>query len=221
MLRYILKNVRNIKFAVSQIYKIYKKGSLINSFYHSKLIFIHVPKTAGLSIISAIYGDVTKEGHRDISFYKYIFYFNFKKYFTFSFVRNPYDRLYSSFKFLEKGGLNIHDEKAFTQYLSSYNDFNDFVINGLNEDIINKITHFVPQYKFICNQDREILVDFLGKFESIDKDISILSEILEKEITLPLININHSKIDYTEIYTEEMRKIVRRVYRFDFELFNY
>ena len=37
-------------------------------------IFIHIPKTAGMSFKKAIYGDdIINEGHRKITFYKQVF----------------------------------------------------------------------------------------------------------------------------------------------------
>ena len=40
-----------------------------------------------------------------------------------------------SYKFLN-GGMNQHDKNAFQKYLSHYSDFEDFVLNGLNSEII-------------------------------------------------------------------------------------
>ena len=74
--------IRNI-FAKIQKRKINQKGSLINAFNDSNTIFVHIPKTAGTSIIKAIYGDVSKEGHRSIYFYKQVFDKDFKDFFTF------------------------------------------------------------------------------------------------------------------------------------------
>ena len=56
-------------------------------FNDSNTIFVHIPKTVGTSIIKAIYGDVSKEGHRSIYFYKQVFDKDFKDFFTFTFIR--------------------------------------------------------------------------------------------------------------------------------------
>ena len=99
MIKRILNKIRKARFAKRQLDKIHKKGSLLHSFYESKTIFIHIPKTAGISIIKSVYGDVTLGGHRSMYFYSRIFNLNKEKYFSFCFVRNPFDRLYSSYKF--------------------------------------------------------------------------------------------------------------------------
>ena len=220
MLRKIINKIKEVRFAKSQSFKLHQKGSLLNAFYLTKVIFIHIPKTAGTSLVEAIYGDVSKEGHRKISFYQQIIGADMSSYFSFCFVRNPYDRLYSSYKFLEKGGMNIHDQKAFAKHLSKYNDFEDFVLNGLNEKIINSLTHFIPQTDFICNKKDDILVDFVGKFESIDSDTIILSDKIGVEIKLNHLNKN-TKNFYLEIYTKEMLSIVHNIYNRDFIILGY
>ena len=221
MIKRFINKIKEKKFAKSQTHKLYKKGSLMNAFYKSKTIFIHIPKIAGTSLVKAIYGNMSKEGHRKISFYQEILGREIEEYFTFCFVRNPYDRLYSSFKFLENGGMNIHDRNAFEIYLSSYKDFEDFVINGLDKEIINKITHFIPQTDFICSRKGKVLVDFVGRYEDLISDVNILSDKLRKEITLTPLNVNKNKESYQKVYTNVMKNIVKEIYKNDFDILDY
>ena len=146
--------------------------------------------------------------------------FQYLDFFTFSFVRNPYDRLYSSYKFLQTGGMNEHDKVAFQKYLSKFSDFEDFVLNGLNNEIIYEIIHFVPQSEFICNKNGEILVDFVGRFENLNDDLNSISRKIKKELALEHHNKNFKK-DYKKIYNQEMKTKVYEVYKKDFVLFNY
>lgn len=48
MIRYILRNYRNLKYANSQKHKVGKEGSLLHAFHQTKTVFIHIPKTAGI-----------------------------------------------------------------------------------------------------------------------------------------------------------------------------
>tara|TARA_B100000674_G_scaffold395535_1_gene340008 strand:- start:5155 stop:5826 length:672 start_codon:yes stop_codon:yes gene_type:complete len=219
-LRNIRQRIKRNIFAKNQKRKINQTGSLINAFNDSNTIFVHIPKTAGTSIIKAIYGDVSKEGHRSIYFYKQVFDKDFKDFFTFTFIRNPFDRLYSSYKFLQNGGMNEHDKNAFHKYLSHYTDFEDFVLNGLNSEIIYEIIHFIPQSEFICNNDGKIMVDFIGRFENLYEDLNDLSEKINKEIVLEHHNKNN-KLDFSKIYTEDMKLKVYNIYKKDVEIFSY
>ena len=220
MIKRILNKIREARFAKKQLDKIYQKGSLLHSFYESKTIFIHIPKTAGVSLVKSIFGDVKLEGHRSVSFYKQVFGKIYSDFFTFTIVRNPWDRLYSSYKFLQKGGINIHDKNAFETHLSIYKDFEDFVLNGLNEKIISKITHFIPQHEFICDKNGKIIVDYVGKFENLNKLVDKINDILKSEFKLEHHNKTNKK-DYKDIYTAEMIVKVNQIYQKDIDIFEY
>lgn len=204
----------------SQRRKLDKDGTLLNAFKKKRIIFIHIPKTAGISLIRSIYGNVDLGGHRDFCFYKSVFGDDFNKCYTFSFIRNPWDRVYSAYKFLEKGGVNIHDRNAFDMYLSRYDNFEDFIMNGLSKGLLNKINHLRPQSDFICNKNGDVLVDFLGRFETIGDDLSQLESHLEISIKLDHHNMN-PKASYMQIYTEEMISKVKQVYNRDINIFGY
>ena len=87
---------------------------------------------------------------------------NKEKYFSFSFIRNPFDRLYSTYMFLSKGGMNNHDRLAFDNHLSKFKDFEDFVLNGLDRKIIYKIIHLIPQHQYLCDK-KDRLIGFKEK----------------------------------------------------------
>lgn len=70
-----------------------------------KCIFIHVPKVAGSSIERVIYQtDKWLVGHVKASDYMKFDKDKFDSYFSFGFVRNPYDRVVSAYHYLKKGG---------------------------------------------------------------------------------------------------------------------
>ncbi len=198
MIKRILNKIRKARFAKRQLYKIHKKGTLINSFYESKTIFIHIPNTAGISLVKSIFGDVTLEGHRSVSFYKQVFGKIYSDFFTFTIVRNPWDRLYSAYKFLQKGGMNIHDKNAFETHLSIYRDFEDFVLNGLNKKITLEIMHLIPQHEFVCDKNGKIIVDHIGRFENLNKSIEKINDILKSDFKLEHHNKTDKK-DYKEL----------------------
>lgn len=220
MIKKILNKIRKLRSYKKQLYKIHKKGTLLNSFYESKIIFIHIPKTAGVSFLKSMFGDVTLEGHRSVSFYKKIFKNTYSDFLTFTIVRNPWDRLYSSYKFLQKGGINIHDKNAFQTHLCNYRDFEDFVINGLDQKIIWKIVHFIPQYNFICDENDKILVDYVGKFENLKKSVEEINDIFKLDFELEHHNKNYKK-NFKDIYTPEMIEKVSQIYQKDIDIFEY
>jgi len=221
MFRNILRKYRNLRYANSQKYKVNKVGSLLNAFYQTKIVFIHIPKTAGISLLKTIYGDVSFESHRTYEFNDLILGIKKNMYYSFTFVRNPFDRLYSTYDFLQKGGINNLDENAFQNHLAKYSDFEDFVLNGLNNKLIYQVTHLLPQSYFVCNSKGKILVDFVGRFENLNEDVSLLSEKIGKEISLPHLNENEKDLKYTDVYTDKMKEKVKLIYNKDLQIFNY
>ncbi len=215
----LLNKIRERRFANSQKYLIDKKSTLFNAYKNKGIIFVHIPKTAGLSIIKSIFGNVYGSGHRTITFFKMVFGDEFNQFYKFSVIRNPYDRILSAYNFLKKGGINNTDKNNYNKYLKKFNSFEDFVLNGLNKKIMKNVIHFTPQYKFICI-DEVIKVDFLIRFELLEEDLNIVSKKIGEEIILPHINSNmHNKT--TKSLTNAVRKKIWKLYKLDFLIFNY
>ncbi|EAK9944556.1 alpha-2,3-sialyltransferase [Campylobacter lari] len=189
-----------------------------------KCIFIHVPKVAGSSIERVIYQtDRWLVGHVKASDYVKLDRNKFENYFSFGFVRNPYDRMVSAYHYLRSGGGNLVDETWAKENIYKYNSFEEFVLNLQNNDEQIKILswmHFVPQYKYLCDNDKNILVNFIGKFEKLDEDFKKILNILKRKDSL--VHVNKSKHrDYKDYYNYETYKIIREIYKNDFEIFDY
>lgn len=184
-----------------------------------KYIFIHIPKTAGISISKTIYDD-NVIGHRSLKKYKNI---NLKDYYIFSFVRNPYDRIFSAYNFLKKGGINDLDRDFNDKYLNNLSNFEEFVLDFLNSKSIYSYIHFIPQYEFLINSDNNFNnVDFIGKFENIEKDFYFIKNKLNINKKLKKENIfNLKHLNYNDYYTIEMKEKIFNLYKKDFLYFNY
>ncbi|VUA73995.1 galactosyltransferase [Campylobacter coli] len=65
-----------------------------------------------------------------------------------------------------------------------------------------------------------ILVNFIGKFEKLDNDFKKILNILRRKDSL--VHINKSKhLNYRDYYNSQTYKIIREIYRDDFEIFDY
>lgn len=186
-----------------------------------KCIFIHIPKTAGISISKTLFN--VRVGHKSIRKYEIYNKMKFKNYYKFTFVRNPWDRILSAFTFLKSGGINEYDKKWGEKYLSRYENLNDFIIDLQNHQFKNQVfkhMHFKPQYKFICDERLNLKVDFVGRFENINHDFDIVRKNLG--IERELIKSNTSKhVHYSEYYTSETKDIVAKLYALDIKLLKY
>lgn len=188
-----------------------------------KPIFVHIPKTAGLSLYNLICKEVKLLDHdtRNPDF-KFLKEYSFSDNpFIFCFVRNPWDRLVSSYFYLKNGGDPIYSADAddFDFYFGSFTLFKDMLLNWSNS-FYNQI-HFKPQYEWVCDDDDNILVDFIGRFENLQQDFNIVCD----KIGTPQQKLPHTHKSkhkhYTEYYDDETRQIVAEKYAKDIEYFGY
>lgn len=195
-------------------------GYSFKPFDDSQSIFIHIPKCAGVSVNKSLYGNLAG-GHASYSDYTKIFSpKELSKYFKFTFVRNPWDRVVSAYFFLQKGGFNAKDKAWFDKELSQFPTFEEFVTQWLSKENIQKGLHFKPQYHYICDSKGAIQVDYIGYMETINDDFDKIKGYLGLNVTLPKNNKGeHSS--YIKYYTPETQKIVADVYDIDIKMFGY
>ena len=191
-----------------------------------KFVFVHTPKTAGQSLYKNLGGwsRVSPQGF-DKGLKKYRHHFTmseylehgyldsgkFELYFKFGFVRNPYDRILSEFKYAKR------------IYSKFKKDFKYFVKrpwgNSRRHSTIKQ--HIRPQYEFLYDADGKCMVDFIGKFENLQQDFNIVCE----KIGIPQQQLPHKNASkhkhYTEYYDEETKQIVAEKYAKDIEYFGY
>ena len=204
------------KFIFLDFFKQQEKNEMLKVFKNLNCIFFHIPKTAGMSVSNALFGDV-KWGHRNVSFYKSHYGENlFNSFFKFCFVRNPYDRIFSAFTFLKNGGINNQDLKFSKSHLHKYNSFNDFVLRGLEKEEIMNWIHFRPQYTFVCDKNDNLVMNFVGKMENLSADFNVVCKHLNIDSELKKINVNSTKKIY---FSEEVKSIIKLKYQKDFSLF--
>ena len=153
---------------------------------------------------------------------------DFDRYYNFSFVRNPWSRLVSEYRY---------------RNFLSHRSFKDFVMNKLPEPgWDDKYRHVMPQTEMLYDDNGHLLVDFVGKFETLQQDFDQVCEQLEfAESQLPHINSSDKKSrelrrkarnilhrnkesslsTYTDFYDEETREFVSALYQTDIENFDY
>ena len=141
----------------------------------SKFLFVHLPKCGGNSILSRLINTVDLHGHdaqnpryeflkdRDLNNYNFIF----------TFTRNPWDRLISAFYYLQKGGNCKANRRDYIKFFSKYKSAREAILNW-KDDYFNQI-HFKPQYSWICDNNKNLIPDFIGKTENFQEDFMWVS----------------------------------------------
>ena len=193
-----------------------KINPILSLFIEKKCVFFHIPKTGGISISNSLFGDV-KWGHRNVNFYKLHYGEKvFNSLYKFCFVRNPYDRLFSAYTFLKEGGINNQDLEFSNSYLQEFISFDEFVLKGLEKEEIINWVHFKPQYTFVCDENDNIVMDFVGKMENLNADFNAVCKHLNIESELQKLNMSATK---KNDFSEEVKTMIKLKYQKDFNLF--
>ena len=132
----------------------------------------------------------------------------YDKCYKFAFVRNPWDRLVSSYHHLLKDTWDLK-HKIVTS-MESFDEFVDWSVSKNNS----------LQKDFIADKSGKIIVDFIGKYETLEKDFEQVCKKLKIQAHLPQKNKTEHK-DYRNYYTKRTKKIVENIFQEDIELFGY
>ena len=208
-----------------------------------RCVFVHVPKTGGTSIEyalglrgpsrredrQALYGRIESDELKQRGFVSgYLQHLtatdiraltpagSLSGYFSFAIVRNPWDRLVSSFvnkdphlsRQMRAAGVEL-EGLEFEHYVAATSAL--------------RHAHLQPQWEYLMDADGKLLVDFVGRFESLQESFREVCRRLGIRRCLP-----HAKkaqkckfSDFREYYTEAARKAVEQRYVRDIVLFGY
>jgi len=228
--------------------------------HQHRCVFIHIPKTAGQSV-EHVFLDLAgltwetrdplvlrandnpelgppRLAHLTASEYVdcgYLTPEQFSSYYKFSFVRNPWDRLVSEYKYR---GYPVKID--FKTYLARHLPSRGWTDN---------YRHIIPQYEFLHDSEGRRLVDFVGRYETLQADFDrVCRDLAIPRRPLPRVNRSleeqqppttyrelrkrirravwsherkHTFGHYTEYYDEESRDLVAEMFRKDIEAFSY
>jgi hypothetical protein len=184
-------------------------GELVSTISDSKkFIFIHIPKTGGTSITSAIrqYTNESEMIHKihgpniQISHWHSKFK-QIKKpfdYYTFAAVRNPWDRIISMIYYKSR---NSKDSEGCWESKQGQDLFKEMLNQG------RKPAGVSPQYKSqVWYLNRE--VSRVMRFDNLQKDFDLVcDEIGIPQVELPMLNVSKHK-HYRDLYTDQQRRWV-------------
>jgi hypothetical protein len=187
-------------------------------------IFIHVPRTAGTSVAQALGAPMP---HYPVSRYAAFDPDAFRLFFKFGFVRNPWDRLLSSFAYLRAAAEKARpfpDTLWARRHLSQFADFEEFVLSlrqPASRRRIMRYIHFRPQLSWLAMpRSSKSELEFIGRFERLAHDFQFVAQHLSLQGTLPTTRESRHG-DYREAFTPAMRDVAAELYRADIDAFGY
>ncbi|MFW6130566.1 MAG: sulfotransferase family 2 domain-containing protein, partial [Atribacterota bacterium] len=189
-------------------------------------IFIHIPKCAGMSIEKALGFNVKKIHEKDtiikhgnLKQWKHPLYTD--KYFVFTLVRNPYDRLLSAIFFDLKQSFspqkkNKNNRRETIKKIITQNG----IIKGCRIFINNELKKHIDDvilYKSQLFWINSGVYDYIGRVENINKYWKTICKYINIDYKkLPHINKTKNQ-QIKKIYDKETRNVVHNIYKRDFK----
>lgn len=203
-----------------------------------KFLFIHIPKTAGTSLREVLNRHAARPGFLNFLARRITrgspglgqrFFYRWRTFephvpfsgaqgllpsrelescFKFCFVRNPYERLVSFFRHIEKHRGHPHHRR-----IKNWGGF-----PGLVEHLGELAEPSQLSYTLDC--EHLPAMDFVGRFENIHRDFGIVAGRLGIDARLPYRNANPGG-SWRDFYTDSIRDRVFRFYAEDFAEFGY
>ncbi len=192
----------------------------------SGILFVHIPKAAGSTLTLNLFG--TRLGHRTLeSFWKADPEFT-ENAFKFAFVRHPYLRFVSAYRYLSRGGISTHDAAYLEQFPREFRSLRTLAEACEAPAFRNAVIHLAPQAGYLSLPARarhKIHMDFVGKTEFFNDHIDLLATLVPADIAPRLLLCKHARYNVHPsslpgIDPDVFHKI-RTLYQDDFEFFGY
>lgn len=206
-----------------------------------KILFIHIPKTGGTTVGNIIhpydkplvfcrenlgrrYADILKGNkfhfaeHENFQYYeKHVkqLDMDISSFFVFAFTRNPYSRLYSTWKFIKKQ-ISVGNTLFTDQYKHGVRESFESWIKTLTKENVyswcQRQSWFVKKNQ--CN--------FVGRYENFEIDLRKLLDIIKFRCgNIPRFNQSSNTDEYKSHYNKKSKDIVYTLFKSDFTEFHY
>lgn len=185
--------------------------------------FVHIPKTAGTSMLSALGADPLPYTHCPAHIIHAKHPEAAKSLFFFTVVRDPFDRFASSFEYITKRS-DWPAQRAFADDVIGDMSFAAFCAKIARERVFRNLImgyeFFFPQSYFTHHKGRSLIQDHL-RFEHLAEEYEVkIQGRFAQTSALPSLR-DHGGGNYKAMYEDESADLVRRLYAQDFELFGY
>jgi hypothetical protein len=135
--------------------------------------------------------------------------------YKFAFVREPYAWMHSWYRFRQRDALS-NPAHTFNERYTGNISFNEFVQTFSSNELMLK------QSDFIARHNGELLVDFVGRYETLQEDFNKVCDRLGlPERKLPKVNVSKPSTTSDETLDAKSIDIINQYFSQDFEMFGY
>lgn len=210
--------------------------------HQKKFLFIHIAKTGGTSVRSALQKYRWRDPHyapiwlasklssmanhelaiklprhaKAIAAKEMLPHEFYDSLFKFAFVRNPWDLQVSSYHHIQRERPNLmKPNESFAEFLQRK-------LDPEREWQYHIDTSITPQSNYLVDLNGELIVDFIGHYETLQQDFDHCCKV----IGIPRIELPHKRkagdrLAYREYYTQETQALVEKAFARDIELLGY
>jgi len=182
--------------------------------FFADFIFIHINKSGGSSIETALgipFAHKTAQQYRNQIGEK-----RWQRVFTFTIVRNPWDKVVSHYHYRV-----MTNQTGLGEATIPFDEWVQLAYGDNDPRYYNNPRMFMPQTDWITDESGRILVDFVGKFENLQDDFNTICQHIGKSgVPLPHLKKSRRK-SYKDYYSSESREIVANWFATDIETFKY
>lgn len=194
-----------------------KRLSRIERIEQTGLIFVHIPKAAGMSVSDTLYGLWMK--HASIRWLRHVQGGRLARLPSFAILRHPADRFVSAYRFARAGGSAPADNYVSEPFSSLYRNFRsiddalDHVEAAASPYRVDHI--FRPQRWYITDRTGRIAVDRLVRINDIARLPILVPGFPDRAVPF----INRSEGEPIALTSQQIRRL-QTVYATDFALWD-
>lgn len=188
--------------------------------HDKKCIFIHINKCGGTTIDHFFTGDFSD--HIKAARYMITNPWAFERYFKFTIVRNPWDRMVSFYEYQVKRGWDKY-EHVMDSLTMERITFNEFIQSEVYFKSMPTQTNLNtnPCLDWIVDDEDNLLVDYIGRFENFQASFDVVCDKLNIDhVTLPKLN-STNRGHYTDYYDDISLNIIGEQFKRDIDYFGY
>lgn len=184
-----------------------------------EIFFVHINKCGGSSIENAL--GLPFRHTTASSFLSTVGPSRWRKGFSFSFVRNPWDRAVSHYHYLVATNRSDMAESPI-----SFSEWAEKVYVAQDPAYYDIPAMFMPQSNWLLAEGAagpdDVIVDFVGRFERLQRDFDHIGEVLGLDVPRKLPHLKKTERGpYQNYYTGATRSIIDRWFEDDIERFGY
>ena len=205
------------------------------------ILFVHIQRTGGSTLRKILTSAVPDMkplmgSHPHISWVKPYLGSEWDRYYKFAFVRNPWERIlswYTAVMRTQQGYIadwyrevlvgGLPKNYLWTYVFNNSSNFEEFLFNCTDviDDIDGRKSFAYNQLDYISDENGEILVDFIGRYENYMHDLHQVFQNMGLDTKLLPHEWPSRHDHYSKYYNETTKQLVAERFARDIEFFGY